>query len=292
MSDRLVRGTFPEKNIRFAACETGLLCSDGLQRLSPDWVSSWIFAEALTCSALMSVGLADGERLSMRWKYPGPMGMVLADLDEFGNVRGFPQRRLMPEISTVVEALGGEGTMSVTSSFPNRVGRRGTTPAIFQDITRDLAHFLSLSFQIETGLVVGLIIPPEAPIRLLAATGLLIQPLPGCDLPAFGAVRDRLERPEFREWLEEAPRTAEAALERLEVGEPPQYLEEVTPSYLCNCSRTKVTSVLQLLGSEELLDMLENDGMAEIDCHFCAEHYHFSRTDLQALLEQSHAGHA
>ena len=38
--------------------------------------------------------------------------------------------------------------------------------------------------------------------------------------------------------------------------------------------------------------MLESDGQAEINCHFCADSYVFSATDLQEILRQSHAGNA
>ena len=293
MSDRLLRGTFPNNNIRFAVCQTAQLCSDGIHRLKSDWISSWLLSEALTCATLLSVGLKDEERVSLRWGYTGPIGTILTDADEKAQVRGFTQRlRLMPEVESLGEALGNGGRISAVSSFPDKVGQKGITEAPFADITRDLAFFLSLSFQIETGIVVGLIIRPDSPIQLSSATGLLIQPLPGCDPLAFDHLRTEIEHPRFREWLEEQPRNAEEVAGRLDVGEAPSYLGEVTPHYVCNCSRQKVETVLRMLDQAELVDMLEKDGSAEIDCHFCAEHYYFSRADLQFLIEQCQAGHA
>ena len=293
MSDRLVRGTFPGSNLRFAFCETARLCSEGIQRLNSDWISSWLLSEALTCATLLSVGLKDEERVSLRWGYTGPIGTILTDTDEKAQVRGFTQRlRLMPEVETLQEALGDGGKISAVSSFPDRIGQKGVTVAPFADITRDLAYFLSLSFQIETGIAVGLIIRPDSPIHLTSATGLLLQPLPGCDPILFDRLRTEIERPQFREWLEAEPRSPEATLARLEVGEEPSFLGEVAPAYVCNCSRQKVESVLRMLDQAELVDMLEKDGSAEIDCHFCAEHYTFSRSDLQILIEQCQAGHA
>ncbi|MCZ6472439.1 MAG: Hsp33 family molecular chaperone HslO [SAR324 cluster bacterium] len=293
MRDRLLRGTFPSSNLRFAVCETRELCSEGLARLKSDWIAGWLLSEALTCAALLSVGLKDEERLSLRWAYSGPVGTILADMNEKAQVRGFTQRlRLMPGVSTLDEAMGGSGKVSVVSSFPDRVGQMGITEAVFQDITRDLAHFLSLSFQIETALAVGLIIRPEDPIHLSSATGLLLQPLPGCDYALFNGVREIVEHQGFRDWLEAAPRMPEEVLARLGLKETPSILNEITPSYSCHCSREKVESVLRMLDAEELRDMLEKDGHAEINCHFCAEHYWFSGTDLQSLIEQCQAGHA
>jgi molecular chaperone Hsp33 len=53
-----------------------------------------------------------------------------------------------------------------------------------------------------------------------------------------------------------------------------------------------VASVLRMFDPAELQDMLEQDGQAEVNCHFCAATYHFSRSDLETLLGQSQTGHA
>jgi molecular chaperone Hsp33 len=122
--------------------------------------------------------------------------------------------------------------------------------------------------------------------------GLLLQPLPGADLEAFELVRQRIEHPQYREWLEAAPRAPEEVVERLEIGEPPRWLEEVEPAYVCFCSREKVEAVLRMLDAAELQDMIEKQGRAEVSCHFCATAYVFSKIQLQSLLRQSQSGHA
>ncbi len=293
MTDRLIRGTFPENNFRFAVCQASDLCTRAVTSHQADWISGWLLSEALTCAALLSIDLRDGERLTLRWDYPGPLGMILADVNENSGVRGFPQRlRLMPEVSTLDEAISGQGKIGVISSFPNRVGRRGTTPAVFRDIARDMAHFLSLSFQIETALVVGLIMPMAERVRLTAATGLLFQPLPGCDLEQFESVRRSIESPVFRQWLESSPHGPEEVVERLEIDEAPSYLDECTPTFECHCSHAKVEAVLRMFEPAELRDMIEKDGEAKVNCHFCAKLYIFSRTDLNTILQQSQFGHA
>jgi molecular chaperone Hsp33 len=293
MSDRLIRGTFPQHQIRFAACQTAALCSDAIRRHQADWLSGWLLSEALTCAALLSVQLKDAERLTLRWLYPGPIGTILADIGGQGLVRGFPQRlRLMPEVTTLADAIGaGEGRVTATSTLGEKMGPTGIVPAPFGDVTRDLAHLMSLSFQVETALAVGLIVPPSEPIGLVSALGVLLQPLPGGDLEAFDAVRRAVERPDFRRWLESAPRAPEEALAHVGLGKPVT-LAETRPAYRCRCSREKVERVLRMLERDELTDMITRDAGAEVNCHFCATAYRFSKTDLEGLLRQSQSGHA
>lgn len=294
MSDRMLRGMYPQANMRFAVCQTATLCGEAIRRHQADWLSGWLLSEALTCATLASVALKGAEKLTLRWLYPGPVGTILVDTNERGEVRGFPQRlRLLPEISTVAEAIGGDGgRVAATTSLPDRIGPTGITEAVFRDVPRDLAHLFSLSFQVETALCVGLILPPREPIALTSALGVLLQPLPGADLEAFETVRQEVEAAEFRDWLERDPRPLESVLERLPLDEPARLLDEAEPTYACTCSRVKVERVLRLMEAADLRKLLEEQGGAVVQCHFCAAVYRFSRHQVDALLEQSRIGHA
>jgi molecular chaperone Hsp33 len=155
-----------------------------------------------------------------------------------------------------------------------------------------LAYFLSLSFQIETAMAVGLIMPPGGPLHVSSAIGLMLQPLAGCDLMRFESARRSVEDPAFQSWLEEAPRLPDEVLARIAVDEPAAVYGELEPSYLCQCSREKAENVLRLLDPAELEDMLKSDGKAEIHCHFCAASYEFSAEELSRMLRESEAGNA
>ena len=37
-------------------------------------------------------------------------------------------------------------------------------------------------------------------------------------------------------------------------------------------------------GREDLLHLIEQEGGAELNCHFCNEKYHFTEADLRAIL--------
>ena len=292
MPDRLLRGVLPEHNFRFAICQTAELASQAIHQQGCDWMGGWLLGEALTCGALLSVNLKGQERITLRWDYEGPVGQILVELGEDGEVRGYTQKkRLVGHAEDLDTALGDNGTISASSSFPKKLGRTGVTHTVFQNLAKDLGHFLSLSFQTETALALGLIMPPEEPPILQSATGVLVQPLPGADLERFEILRKELESESFSTWMESTPRELEEILAHFSNGEEAQILSEVVPRFECKCSREKVQSMLQLLDSAELHEMMEEDQGAQVDCHFCSKKYHFSRTDLESLLERSQPGH-
>jgi molecular chaperone Hsp33 len=294
MNDRLIRGHDPASSIRFAVCQVATTCSEATRRHEADWIAGWLLSEALTCATLLSVTLKETEKITLRWMYPGPVGTILADTTDAAEVRGFPQRlRLLGEVSTLAEAMGGEGRVTAITSVPNRVLHTGITASVFQDVPRDMAHLLSLSFQVETAMNVGLVMPPSEPVNVRSALGLLLQPLPGADLEAFDAVRREVEQDSFRDWLERGPHDLETVLAHaMPAGSRPEVLHEGQPRFNCHCSRDKVESVLRMFDPAELRDMLEREGRADVNCHFCAATYHFSRSDLETMLGQSQIGHA
>jgi molecular chaperone Hsp33 len=58
-------------------------------------------------------------------------------------------------------------------------------------------------------------------------------------------------------------------------------------SYQCDCSREKMEKALIAMGRKELQQLIDEDGQAELTCHFCRTAHQFSREDLLALLERA-----
>jgi molecular chaperone Hsp33 len=66
-----------------------------------------------------------------------------------------------------------------------------------------------------------------------------------------------------------------------------QILSRETVAYQCDCSRDKMEKALIALGRDELRQLIDEDGGAELTCHFCRTAHRFSRQDLTELLERA-----
>ncbi|MDH5750877.1 MAG: Hsp33 family molecular chaperone HslO [Deltaproteobacteria bacterium] len=307
MADRLLRGLYPELGIRFAVTQAAGVCNEAATRHRPDHLAGWLLGEALTVAVVMSVNLKGEEKYTLRWLYDGPAGQLLADVTTGGRVRGFVQKlNLLEEgLETIGAALGQGGRVAAVSSLPEKVLHTGITSAVFQNVPQDMAHLLSLSFQVESALAVGLILPipagssrPDAPeghnglgLRFESALGILLQAMPGADHERFGKLRATIESPGFTTWLEEAPRDCLEVLEKAGGGEAFQVLEEGAPEFFCGCSREKVENVLHMMEHEEIQSRLLEENRLRVQCHFCGESYEFTPDDLAILNIGGDAGH-
>jgi molecular chaperone Hsp33 len=65
-----------------------------------------------------------------------------------------------------------------------------------------------------------------------------------------------------------------------------EVLEKHPVEYRCYCSRERVTRALISMGREELLGLIEEQGEADLTCQFCDAVYHYSKEDLEAILNQ------
>ena len=61
--------------------------------------------------------------------------------------------------------------------------------------------------------------------------------------------------------------------------------ENITPIYQCDCSKQHMAEALATIGKEELQNIVETDGKAEIVCHFCNTKYEFSEEDLKEIID-------
>ena len=57
--------------------------------------------------------------------------------------------------------------------------------------------------------------------------------------------------------------------------------------FACPCSRERVLGALLLLGPQEIEDMIQKEGQAEVRCEFCAEEYRVGRDELAMLIRDT-----
>lgn len=127
-----------------------------------------------------------------------------------------------------------------------------------------------------------------------SAAGLLLQKMP----IATGTSGPRSEKDDEWERLvalastvtpEELLKTdPQKLLHQLFWEEKPRLLEEQPVEFFCPCSREKVGRMLRTLGSEEVADILSEQGQVEVNCDFCNAAYAFDPVDCAELFKAEH----
>ena len=55
-------------------------------------------------------------------------------------------------------------------------------------------------------------------------------------------------------------------------------------AFRCSCSRERVTSMLRLLGHDEVKSIIAERSTVEVDCEFCGRHYSFDAVDAEQVF--------
>ena len=79
-------------------------------------------------------------------------------------------------------------------------------------------------------------------------------------------------------------KTAQGVIDFYFAHFPMKQLEDVNPSYVCSCSKEKVSQMLITLGKDELLKIIEEHGQIEVGCQFCNKKYRYSKEDIEGFF--------
>lgn len=290
MQDYIVRALAARGELRAMAAVTTRLVEHARQAHATYPTATAALGRVLTAAALLGVTLKDQETVTLRWLGNGPLGALVAVGSALGSVKGYvtnPQVDLparAPGKLDVGGAVGSEGMLYVVKDLRLKEPYRGSVPLVSGEIAEDLTRYLWDSEQTPGAVSLGVLVGAGGEVR--AAGGFIIQLMPGTDNHALEQLEQNLANQQPVSSLLDAGYTPEQVLEQVMQGLDIQFLGRQEVQFNCDCSRDRMLRALLTLGRQELEQILQEEGQAELVCHFCNQHYCLDRGDLQQLLAE------
>lgn len=256
----------------------------------------------LTAAGLMGIMLKnDDDKLTVNFKGDGPAKQILATAYGDGSVKGYisnPYADLPLREDGKLDVGGslGIGELTVIKDLGLKEPYVGTIALVSGEIADDLTAYFFISEQQNTSVALG--VKVERDLSIGAAGGMIIQMLPQADEGAVDALEKMIAQMEPLTTI--ISRVAENSagltqsgmvqklLEEIFRDMPEEYmpkaLEERDINWECDCSHERMARALATIGRDDMKEIIEEDGQAELQCHFCLKKYDFSRQELTEIL--------
>ncbi|MBO1004703.1 Hsp33 family molecular chaperone HslO [Pseudogracilibacillus auburnensis] len=286
MADYLIKALAFDGQVRAYAARSTDTVGEAQRRHNTWPTASAALGRTITAGVMMGAMQKGEEKLTIKVEGDGPLGMILVDADAKGNVRGYvtnPQTHvdLNEHGKLDVRKVVGEGTLSVVKDVGLRDHFSGQVPLVSGEIGDDFTYYFATSEQTPSSVGVGVLVNPDNTI--LAAGGFILQLMPGVEEEIITKVEQGIQAsPPVSKLIHEG-RTPEEILEQLLGKENVKVLEKMPIQFNCTCSKERFGNAIISLGQKEIEEMIEEDGMANAQCHFCNKSYHFNVEELENL---------
>ena len=270
--------------------ETTPLASAGLGRV-------------LTGAGLMGLLLKnDRDKLTVLFKGDGPAQQILATANAQGQVKGYIAN---PDVDLPLREDGkldvggslGIGQLTVIKDLGLKEPYIGKIDLATGEIAEDLTMYYYISEQQNTAISLGVMVDTDYSVK--HAGGMIIQMLPFFAEEAVDALETVLNNMKpITTLIEEVTAAGAGKSEEGLVADllnvifkdmPEEYQVEAKDMremhWDCDCSMERLEKVLMTIGVQDLRQIIEEDGQAEMVCQFCRKAYHFDKAHLEEILQ-------
>jgi len=253
-------------------------------------VATAALGRQLMMTAIMASQLKnEGDRVSTILRGNGYAGNMVCTGAPGPIVKGYtanPETELPPTEEGKLDVagyVGREGQMTVVRDLPVGDPYVGVCNLVSGEIAIDFAQYFTVSEQQPSLVYLGVRLDAETG-SIRSAGGVLVQPLPGCADEVIDALQERASVISTLAYRLDMGEDFETALGEIFADLGFKIVERFRPILRCDCSKNRIEKALISVGEQELREMIEQDGGAEVTCHFCNTIYRFDKEELNKLL--------
>ena len=289
MNDKIIKFLAHEGRVSVICANTTKMVEEArkIHDMSP--VVTAAFGRLLTITSIMATEMKGSkDKLTVQLKGNGPIGVMIATANNKPIVKGYA-------VNPVVElplnefgkldvsgAVGYEGYINVVKDIGLKDPYIGISPLVSGEIAEDFANYFVNSEQRNSAVALGVLVDKNG---VRASGGYLINPMPDATEEDISTVEQSIFKAGAMSKMLDQNLTLEEIAKKITGDEHVEIIEDsIVPEFKCDCSKEHMQDALMTIGKEELEDIIEKEGRAELVCHFCNKKYEFNKEELEYIL--------
>lgn len=253
-------------------------------------VSTAALGRLLTMATIMGSDLKDEEdNITLQIKGNGPIGTMVAVVNGDMKVKGTVGN---PYVDIPLNefgkldvgmAVGNDGFLNVIKDLGLKKPYIGIVPLSSGEIAEDFARYFTESEQTKSAVALGVLVNKDG---VKSAGGYLVSAMPDAtDEDITNLEKNIFEAGAISRMLDEGLSLYEIVRKITGDKDVKIIQENIDAKYECDCSEEKMKKALSTIGKKQLKEILEEDGKAEMTCHFCNKKYTVSKEELENMIK-------
>ena len=253
-------------------------------------VSTAALGRLLTMATIMGSDLKDEEdNITLQIKGNGPIGTMVAVVNGAMKVKGTVGN---PYVDIPLNefgkldvgmAVGNDGFLNVIKDLGLKKPYIGIVPLSSGEIAEDFARYFTESEQTKSAVALGVLVNKDG---VKSAGGYLVSAMPDAtDEDITNLEKNIFEAGAISRMLDEGLSLYEIARKITGDKDVKIIQENIEAKYECDCSEEKMKKALSTIGKKQLKEILEEDGKAEMTCHFCNKKYTVSKEEIENMIK-------
>lgn len=290
MTDKIIRFLAYDGKISIVCANTTNLVEKARETHDLSPLATAAFGRLLTITSIMAQEMKNSsDRLTIQIKGNGEIGTMLTTANNFPRIKGYVTN---PHVDLPLNefgkldvggAIGQQGYINVIKDIGLKKPYIGISPLTSGEIADDFTNYFVNSEQRQSAVALGVLVNKDG---VKSAGGYLINPMPDATDEEITKVEQSIFKAgAVSKMLDEKLTLLEIA-KKVTGDENVKVLEEnITPIYECDCSKEHMADGLATIGKEDLEEIINTDGKAELVCHFCNKKYQFSKKELEEIKD-------
>ena len=291
MKDQIIKFLAHNGKISVVCASTTNLVEEArkLHDLSPLATAS--MGRVLTITSLIGAEMKNKtDKLTIQIKGNGPIGKIVAVSDNTPKVKACitnPHADLpLNEFGKldVGGAIGNQGFINVIKDIGLKEPYIGISPLTSGEIAEDFANYFQSSEQRQTAVALGVLVDKDG---VRSSGGYIITPMPDATEEEISKVEQSIFQAGAISKMLDNNLSLKEIAQKITGDENVKVMDDsIEPKYECGCNKEKFADGLMTLGKDQLTELIEEDGKAEIQCQFCNKLYNFNKEELEEILEK------